>query len=83
MNDDEVLAVLKDALGDAAPEIKASFTMQSTLADLGIDSIAALEMAGHVEHKLSIRLPDDELAHVNTIADLVKLVRRATANERE
>jgi acyl carrier protein len=77
MNDDEVLVSLREALRSAAPEVKASLTMDSTLADLGIDSIAALEMAGHLENKLSIHFPDDELAQINSIRDFVVLVRRS------
>lgn len=77
MNDDEVLLNLKEALGHAAPEVKASLSMDSTLADLGIDSIVALEMAGHLENKLAIHFPDDELAQVNSIRDFVRLVRQS------
>lgn len=77
MTDDEILALIKEALVDAAPEhAGATLKMESTLGEIGISSITALEIAGYIEEKLDIRLPDDELAPLNSIGELVKLIRR-------
>ncbi len=51
-------------------------SMESTLGELGINSITALEIAGYIEDKLNIKLPDDELAPINTIGGLAQLIRR-------
>jgi acyl carrier protein len=52
--------------------------MESTLGEVGISSITALEIAGYIEEKLNIRLPDDELAPLNTIGELARLIRQQT-----
>lgn len=77
MTDEEVLNLIKEALVAAAPEkADAVLTLESTLGQVGISSITALEIAGYIEEKLNIRLPDDELAPLSTIGGLVQLIRR-------
>jgi acyl carrier protein len=77
VTDAEILSLIKEALEYAAPEhAGAQLTIESTLGQLGISSITALEVAGYIEEKLNIRLPDDELAPLNTIGGLVELIRR-------
>ena len=77
MTDAETLSLIKEALEYASPEhADVRLTMESTLGQVGISSITALEIAGYIEEKLAIRLPDDELAPLNTIGGLVQLIRR-------
>ena len=77
MTDDGILSLIKEALEHAAPEhAGATLKMDSTLGEIGISSITALEIAGYIEEKLNVRLPDDELAPLNTIGELVQLIRR-------
>ncbi len=77
MTDSEILTLIKEALMDAAPEhADATLTMESTLGEIGISSITALEIAGYIEEKLNIKLPDDELAPLNTIGGLARLIRQ-------
>jgi acyl carrier protein len=44
------------------------------IADLGIDSVALLEIFGEIEDELGVHLPDDKLANVNTLRDLTSLI---------
>lgn len=77
MTDAEILSLIKEALQSVAPErADLQLNLESTLGQLGISSITALEIAGYLEEKLNIRLPDDELAPLNTIGGLVQLIRR-------
>ena len=77
MTDSEILSLIKEALVDASPEhTGATLKMESTLGEIGISSITALEIAGYIEEKLNIRLPDDELAPLNTIGELAQLIRQ-------
>ena len=79
MTDSEILNLIKEALVKSSPEHKdVVLTMESTLGEVGISSITALEIAGYVEEKLNIRLPDDELAPLNTIGGLATLIRQQT-----
>ena len=77
MTEDEVMNLIREAIASVAPEhANLNLEMNSTLGELGISSITALEIAGYIEEKLDIRLPDDELAPLNTIGGLVQLIRR-------
>jgi acyl carrier protein len=69
--------LIKEALAYASPEhADVTLTMESTLGELGISSITALEIAAFLEEKLNIKLPDDELAPLNTIGGLARLIRQ-------
>ena len=71
--------LIKEALAFTAPEeMPEDFSPHSTLGELGISSITALEMAGYIEEKLGIVFPDDELSQVNTLRDFDLLIRRHT-----
>ncbi len=77
MTDGELLNLIKEALVQASPEhAGVTLTMESTLGEVGISSITALEIAGYIEEKLNIRLPDDELAPLSTIGGLAQLIRQ-------
>lgn len=73
------LDLIKEAFQFAEPErATQDFSPQSTLSELGISSITALEMAGYIEEKLGIVFPDDELSQINTLAAFDQLIRRHT-----
>jgi len=79
VSDNEILSLIKEALVQASPEhAGATLKMESTLGEIGISSITALEIAAFIEEKLNIRLPDDELAPLNTIGELAQLIRQQT-----
>ncbi|HEX7177079.1 MAG TPA: acyl carrier protein [Pyrinomonadaceae bacterium] len=76
--------LIKEALAFTAPEeMPQEFSPDSTLGEMGISSITALEMAGYIEEKLSIVFPDDELSQVNTLRDFDQLIRRHTLATQE
>jgi len=47
--------------------------------DLGLDSLAGIELATALEDRFSMRITDDELAAVRTYGDLERLVLRKVA----
>lgn len=49
-------------------------TRESTYADLGVDSLDAVEISMATEEEFGIDLQDDELQDVSTIDDLIRLV---------
>ena len=51
----------------------------TVIADLGLDSVALIELVGYLEEKLQIRIPDEELAGVQTLGDLESVVSRFIA----
>ncbi|MBX7098428.1 MAG: acyl carrier protein [Myxococcaceae bacterium] len=49
---------------------------ETVISKLGLDSVAVMELVSYFEEKLSIRMPDEDLAKVQTINDLATLVKR-------
>lgn len=82
MTDNETLALIKEALNDVAPGRDADFAkvgLDSKIAELGLDSIATMEMVGFLEEQVEVTFPDEELAKVASVRDLVALIRAAKA----
>ncbi len=79
LTDQEVIGLLRQAFLYAKPEhaeAAATLTLAATIEELGIDSIAALEMSGFVEEQLDLQFPDDELVAIRSLGDLARLVRK-------
>lgn len=51
-------------------------TSSTVISKLGMDSVAVMELVSYFEEKLSIRMPDEDLAQVQTLGDLGALVKR-------
>ena len=52
---------------------------QTVISELGIDSLGMLEIVGSMERQLKIQLPDESLAGIQTVRDLIELVEKRTA----
>lgn len=70
----EILRALQVAFKSALPKSEHQLALTDDLLDLGIGSIAALEMAASLEDQFAIRLPEQELAALRTVADFANLV---------
>ena len=57
----------------------ARVTLESTIEDLGLDSIATMEMVGYLEEQVEATFPDEDLAKVASIRDLTSLIRASRA----
>ncbi|MEP6801523.1 MAG: acyl carrier protein [Acidobacteriota bacterium] len=76
MNDAEIKTLIGEAVAFADPRLVGKpLSENDTIAELGITSIAVLEIVGYLEDKLGVRFPDDELAQLNTIGGLSNLIR--------
>lgn len=51
----------------------------SVIADMGIDSLAMLEVVGEMERELGISIPDDMLVGIETVAQLLDVVQKRIA----
>lgn len=80
MSNTEILSLIKRAVDEVAPgkvgEITPD-TLKTTIRELGIDSVASMEMVSVVEEAIGVTFPDDELAGINTLGDLVTLVEQS------
>jgi acyl carrier protein len=72
---DRVVAILTQRLG-ISPEVA---TPTAELAeDLGVDSVDAVEFALALEREFNVALPDEIIADVRTVQDVVDLVCQRT-----
>ncbi len=68
---DEIKEIIVDALSCDA----ASVTMEANLFDdLGADSLDAVELNLALEEKLGVSIPDEEMANMKTVGDIVTYV---------
>ncbi len=49
---------------------------ETVISKLGLDSVAVMELVSFFEEKLNIRMPDEDLAKVQTLGDLGDVVKR-------
>lgn len=79
LQDADLLDLLKRALLFARPErvdVKDRITLNSSMDELGIESVAALEMVGFIEEELDIQFQDSELAQIQGMDSLVRLIKK-------
>lgn len=53
-----------------------NLSKDTVISKLGLDSVAVMELVAFFEEKLNIRMPDEDLAKVQTLGDLGALVKR-------
>jgi len=78
VNETQILTLIQEALNDVPPGREADFakvTLDSSIEDLGLDSIATMEMVGYLEEKAETTFPDEELAKVASLRDLTTLIQ--------
>jgi acyl carrier protein len=75
---DQLADVLHEIAGVAAADVRDT----ASLKDLGVDSLAAVELAEGLERTFHITPPDVDVAEWRTVGDVVRTVtRQQTANE--
>jgi acyl carrier protein len=77
-NDDEIIQLFKAAVYEVDQKQLGAVTVETQIAQLGLDSVATMEVIGALEEKLSVRFPDEELATLKSVGDLTALVRRVS-----
>lgn len=77
LSNPEILAAIQQAFDQVLPEAKRTLQPEDELIELGVGSVAALEMAGLLEDRFEVRFPEAELYELRTVADFVALVQRS------
>ena len=70
------LAALQAAYDEVLPEAKRELQLSDELIELGIGSIAALEIAASLQVRLGVEIADSDLFELRTVADFAALVDR-------
>ena len=79
MRHDDTGAVFAGILQRYAKLARAGVTRDQRLqADLGIDSLALIDVAVAAEDAFGVRIPDDDLERLVTVGDAMDYIQRAT-----
>jgi acyl carrier protein len=71
-----VLAVFQEAARQVDGSGRLAVTRETQISELGLDSVAVMELVAHVEQQLQIRIPDEQLTSASSIGHLVDVVER-------
>lgn len=71
----KVVSLFEKAAWEVARKKYDSLKVEQKISELGIDSVAMLEVIGFVEEELEIHLPDEKIARVQTLADLSNVIQ--------
>lgn len=73
-NRNDLLNVFRSTATEVAEKDFGTVAETSTIAELGIDSLGMLEIIGSLERELRIHIPDESLAGIVTVKDLLNAV---------
>jgi 8-amino-7-oxononanoate synthase len=79
--DQELIHVLKSAVYNISLKELGSIDTETKISELGLDSVAVMEVIGLLEEDFSIRIRDEEVAALGSVGDLLNLVRRLSSSE--
>jgi 8-amino-7-oxononanoate synthase len=71
-----LLTVLRAAVYDVSLKDLEGLTPATRISELGLDSVAIMELIGVLEENLSIRIADEEVASLSSVGDLLLLIRK-------
>ena len=70
----QLLELFAKTASEVAEKEFTDLSEDSRIADMGIDSLAMLEIIGEMERELDAQIPDDMLVGIETIAQLLNVV---------
>ncbi len=75
LTQDEVLAGIRDIVVEVAGIDGALVSLEKKFADdLDVDSLSMVEVIVAAEEKFSVKIPDDEVTNMATVADAVNFI---------
>ena len=81
MTHEEIVSKIVQALGDYLKRDPASITEAHHLRDdLGLDSMAVIELLFEIEDKFKIQIPDQDLPGLSTVASVALYVQQRLAS---
>lgn len=72
----ELLQLFKTTATEIAEKDFPNISEGTVISELGIDSLGMLEIVGAMERHLKIQIPDESLAGIQTVEDLIALVEK-------
>ena len=75
----DLLALFQSTATEIVEKEFKSISEATVISELGIDSLGMLEIVGAMERQLKIQIPDEALAGIQTVKDLVDAVDKRQA----
>ena len=72
----ELLGMFQKTATEVVEREFPTISEKTVISELGIDSLGMLEIVGSMERQLRIQLPDEALAGIQTVEDLISLVEK-------
>ncbi len=72
----ELLQMFQKTAAEIAEKDFPNISEGTVISELGIDSLGMLEIVGAMERQLKIQIPDEMLAGIQTVKDLVDAVEK-------
>jgi acyl carrier protein len=72
----ELLQIFQKTAAEITEREFPSISEATVISELGIDSLGMLEIVGSMERELKVQLPDEALAGIQTVKDLIELVEK-------
>ena len=79
--DQNLIDALKAAVYEVNLKELGDVDAATRISDLGLDSVAMMEVIGVLEEKLSIRIEDLEIASLNSVGNLLSIIRNRLPGE--
>lgn len=70
----EIIELFKKAAWEVDRKEFETLDLDAKISELGIDSVAMLEVIGYLEEELDVHLPDEKIARVQNLRDLTTLI---------
>jgi acyl carrier protein len=77
MSQNETLAGIADILGAVARIDDSEITPDKTFVELGLDSLAMVDVIVAFEDRFGMLIPDDDWSQFRTIGDAIRYIERA------
>jgi len=72
----ELLQIFKKTAADITERQFPTVSEATAISEMGIDSLGMLEIVGSMERELKVQLPDEALASIQTVKDLLEVVEK-------
>jgi 8-amino-7-oxononanoate synthase len=73
--DQELIGIFKAAVYDISLKETGDINAETKISELGLDSVAIMEMIGLLEENLDIHIKDEDVTTLNSVGDLLNLIR--------
>ncbi len=80
MSRSELVQTFRRLAEEIAERDFSSLEESSPITDLGLDSLGTMELVGALEQEVDVEIPDEDLAKIHRISDLLAIVERLVAS---